>query len=273
MRAGNAGSGGCPVGRNLRLRILTGGVFAFTFLAAAWLGGLVFRLYILLVGLALVWEYARLTRLPPSLMGLLWLSLPVVVFRGEHLQQLSGSAALAWVLPLGAMVYLGERVRRPLPWSAFAFWTLAYLYLFPPVVWVVQVRGQGWGVFLAFFLILWASDTGAYAVGKTIGRHPLAPTISPSKTWEGFLGGVVASVLVALWVSRWVFLPRAGWLGAAVAVSGEVGDLLESALKRDAGVKDSSRLLPGHGGVLDRLDSLLLALPVYWIWMNVMGSG
>jgi phosphatidate cytidylyltransferase len=125
-------------------------------------------------------------------------------------------------------------------------------------------------------LATWASDTGAYAVGRTMGRHKLLPSVSPGKTIEGSVGGLLGSVLVTWLLTRWLLRPAAHldfrWapvgvilFGAMVSAVGQVGDLAKSLLKRDAGVKDSSTLIPGHGGVLDRVDSLLFVLPVSYV--------
>lgn len=119
-----------------------------------------------------------------------------------------------------------------------------------------------------FFLVLMGSDTGAYYVGRAIGKHKLAPTISPGKTWEGVAGGVVAALALAAVAHFWFFkelplkwvLPLAG----VMAVLGILGDLTESALKRGAGAKDAAKILPGHGGALDRLDSLLFNAPLIY---------
>lgn len=119
-----------------------------------------------------------------------------------------------------------------------------------------------------FFLVIMGADTGAYYVGKTFGKHKLAPSISPGKTWEGVVGGLVASLLLATLAHFWFFqelplkiaLPLAGVM-AIVAI---LGDLTESALKRGAGAKDAARILPGHGGILDRLDSLLFNAPLIY---------
>ena len=126
-------------------------------------------------------------------------------------------------------------------------------------------------------LCTWASDIGAYAVGRLAGRHKLIPAVSPGKTVEGALGGLAGTVLVAWIYVRYVLAP-AGQLaltpqgivlfGIVLSVAAQVGDLAESLFKREAGVKDSSRLLPGHGGVLDRLDSLFVALPVAYLLLD-----
>ncbi|MHA6512144.1 phosphatidate cytidylyltransferase [Tessaracoccus sp. Z1128] len=121
-----------------------------------------------------------------------------------------------------------------------------------------------------------ASDTGAYAVGSLLGRHKLAPHISPGKTWEGLAGGVTVTAAVAVLAT--VFLLDAPWwvgipLGVLVSLAATVGDLVESLVKRDAGIKDMSNFLPGHGGVMDRLDSMLVAFPVGWLVLHLALGG
>jgi phosphatidate cytidylyltransferase len=119
-----------------------------------------------------------------------------------------------------------------------------------------------------FFLVIMGSDTGAYYTGRALGRHKLAPAVSPGKTWEGAVGGMVASLLMAVLAHYWFFpelpLKWALPLAAAMNVLGVLGDLTESALKRGAGAKDAAQILPGHGGLLDRLDSLLFNAPVLY---------
>jgi len=119
-----------------------------------------------------------------------------------------------------------------------------------------------------FFLVIMGSDTGAYYVGKAFGKHKLAPAISPGKTWEGAVGGLAASLLMAAIAHFWFFrdlpLKWAVSLALVMSVVGVFGDLTESALKRGAGAKDAANILPGHGGLLDRLDSLLFNAPVIY---------
>jgi phosphatidate cytidylyltransferase len=130
-------------------------------------------------------------------------------------------------------------------------------------------------------LLTWASDIGAYAVGRTMGRHKLIPSVSPGKTIEGSIGGLVASMLLAWGYTQWVLHPashlafRAAPIGvlafgALVSVAAQVGDLAESLLKREAGIKDSSHIIPGHGGILDRFDSLLFVLPISYVVLGAM---
>ncbi len=137
----------------------------------------------------------------------------------------------------------------------------------------LRLRNQHDGALLVLFVLLvtWAGDTAAYYVGKTWGSRPLAPRLSPNKTIEGFLGGLVVAPLIA-WIGHLWFLPAVTpvdclILGLLFTVLGLLGDLSESALKRHAGVKDSGSLIPGHGGVLDRVDSLLLNAPLFYYYM------
>ncbi len=123
---------------------------------------------------------------------------------------------------------------------------------------------------LAVFVFLWCSDTGAYCFGSLLGRHKLFPRISPAKSWEGSVGGALTALGVAFLVSQYeLSMPVGVWLGLAltVVVFGTWGDLVESLLKRQLGIKDSGHILPGHGGMLDRFDSSLLAIPAVVVYL------
>jgi phosphatidate cytidylyltransferase len=129
---------------------------------------------------------------------------------------------------------------------------------------------------LFLLVVVWSSDIGAYVVGRLVGGPKLAPAISPGKTWSGAAGGLACAMLVGLLVSR-AFAPgpatHALVVAAGLSVASQLGDLLESALKRHFGVKDSSRLIPGHGGVFDRLDGVLAAAPMAQLLAMVLGPG
>jgi phosphatidate cytidylyltransferase len=142
-----------------------------------------------------------------------------------------------------------------------------------PLSYAVRLHGLrdvGHLLLLFVLVITWVGDTAAYFVGRAIGKHPFAPHLSPKKTWEGAVASFVASVAVGLMFGRWIFttvpLPHLLAMAAVGNVAGQVGDLLESAYKRSAGIKDSGSILPGHGGVLDRIDALILAIPVVWYY-------
>ena len=144
-----------------------------------------------------------------------------------------------------------------------------------PLTFAIRLHAiESFGPALLFFalVITWVGDTAAYFAGRTVGRRKLAPILSPNKTWAGAIASIIGATLVAVTFSRFVNLRLAHLVAMAVAgnVAGQMGDLFESAFKRSAGVKDSGSLLPGHGGVLDRIDALVLTFPVvwyYWIWI------
>ncbi len=147
----------------------------------------------------------------------------------------------------------------------------ALLLIALPLTYAVRLHGvgaEGPRLLLFVLVITWAGDTTAYFVGRAIGKLPFAPHLSPKKTWEGAIAAFVASLLVALAFTRWLSMPLPHLLVLAGIgnIAGQVGDLLESAYKRSAGIKDSGALLPGHGGMLDRIDALILAIPVVWYY-------
>lgn len=130
------------------------------------------------------------------------------------------------------------------------------------------------GIIIGFFLLLWANDTGAYLTGVTFGRHRLMERISPKKSWEGFLGGVIIAIIAACLLSGWFgVIGTSGWIIVAVIISvtGTFGDLVESMLKRSIGVKDSGAIMPGHGGFLDRFDSTVISFPFVYLFISFIG--
>jgi phosphatidate cytidylyltransferase len=146
-----------------------------------------------------------------------------------------------------------------------------------PLSFAVRLHGlsrEGPPLLLFALVITWVGDSVAYFAGRAIGKHPLAPHLSPKKTWEGTVASFAGSLLVGAAFGRWLSAPLPHLLAMAGAgnIAGQVGDLLESAYKRSAGVKDSGGLLPGHGGVLDRIDALILAIPVVWYYWTLVYS-
>jgi phosphatidate cytidylyltransferase len=131
-----------------------------------------------------------------------------------------------------------------------------------------------WSLPVGYFLILWANDTGAYFIGKKFGKNKLYQQVSPNKTWEGLIGGVLLAVAVAILISQYFTVTdMQHWIvvGLIVGVFGNLGDLFESHLKRNYHVKDSGSIIPGHGGVLDRFDGLLISLPVVIAYFKLFG--
>jgi phosphatidate cytidylyltransferase len=159
-----------------------------------------------------------------------------------------------------------------LPQVACAF--LGALYTFSPWHFATVLRSISVHWLLFALALNWAGDSVAYYVGKSFGKHRLAPSVSPKKSWEGALGSVVGSVLFGCFYMGHFVPAVALWKVAVIAiaanVAGQFGDLAESAMKRGAGVKDSGGLLPGHGGILDRVDSSLFALPVVFVLITIL---
>ena len=152
---------------------------------------------------------------------------------------------------------------------AIAISSAGLLFVILPFSYLVRINEislVGRKLVLFTLCLIWAGDILAYFVGKGLGRVPMAPALSPNKTWEGALGNLLASLLVGVFFAKWLQMEATQMLVIAglANVAGQMGDLIESAWKRGAAVKDSSNLLPGHGGVLDRIDSLILASPVVW---------
>ena len=201
---------------------------------------------------------------------------------------------IALAAALAPFIFLTAAMRRPdlsTGYPAAAASTFAFAYIAIPMALLVEIRRQPAGAIWVIFTLLcvWAGDIFAYFVGKSLGRHRMSPEVSPKKTWEGAIASILASVIIgALWFQHApqlsAALLRIGlierrdgifgleqpqlWpiviLSAVVNIAAQLGDLVESLIKRGAGVKDSGSILPGHGGMLDRIDAMLFAVPVVW---------
>ena len=166
---------------------------------------------------------------------------------------------LVWRMPRGAQGYT-----RDVAGGLFIF---GYLGVLASFIGPLIAMPDGPLRVATMFLCVCGSDTGGYILGATLGKHPMAPRISPKKTWEGMVGSVVLAGVCGVLMSVFA-LGRPWWFGLALAlvvvVFGTLGDLIESMIKRDVGIKDMSSVLPGHGGIMDRLDSIIVAMPVSW---------
>ncbi len=207
-----------------------------------------------------------------------WFKLTIFVTIIWLLSLLIGGAE--WMLPIlvfWLLIGLG-RLALTYPKTSLAEANFNLLAVFYSVVLLSHLyllrqlpNGIEWTL-LTIFLV-WATDTGAYLIGRQFGRHLLAPQVSPKKTVEGSLGGLLGSILVALMFWRFVggtSLITYMILALIIGISAQIGDLFESALKRSAGVKDSGKLIPGHGGILDRFDSLIFALPLMYYGVKLL---
>ena len=188
------------------------------------------------------------------------------------LAYLRGERPLVAALAITAIVVLGWRLSGGsdgyLRDTTASFFTLLYLLLPAAFVGLMLAPPDGSRRTVVFLILVVCSDVGGYLVGVLLGRHPMVPRISPKKTWEGF-GGSVLACLAAGAITMTALLHGAWWqgliVGAAAALAAIVGDLAESMIKRDLQIKDMGTILPGHGGILDRLDSLLITAPVVWL--------
>lgn len=245
---------------DLGRRALSAAILAPIALACIWFGGVAYQILILLAALGLSVEWVGLC----GLHGLRWPGglVPTAVL-------LAGCACLVVHVLTGLLL---------LACCFAAIWALArhtmlawgVLYIGLPLLLLLWLRGVAGGRESVLFLILviWATDIGAYLVGRLVGGPKLAPALSPGKTWSGAAGGLGAALLVGIFVP-WG-MPT---LALLLAVACQAGDLLESGIKRHVGVKDSGRLIPGHGGLFDRLDGLLAAAPFAAIAMLASRGG
>jgi phosphatidate cytidylyltransferase len=235
-----------------------------------------FEIAAVVMSLLCYWEYAGLVAghgiRRPGAIGVL-IGLLIIV----RPQQTPAAVALAGFTVLAILAFIialkQQEMRDILPSVACEFF--GAFYTFAPWLFAMYLRGES--VHLLFFALAlnWVGDTAAYYTGRAFGRHRLAPVVSPMKSWEGAAASVAASVAFGVLYLGY-FTPRVPWWQAAAAavlgnIAGQFGDLTESAIKRGAGVKDSGNLLPGHGGMLDRVDSSLFALPVVYLLFQLLG--
>lgn len=252
-------------------RVRTSAIFVPILVGIAWPGGWLFAGFISLVSVAALVELAALLRRLGRPMYR-WAALPIgaLIPLVVHLGGLPRTVGWPFLAVVGLALTLRRRTGRL---GATAMTVLAIAYVPFLLGHLVLLRDGdaatgGRAAVLLLFALTWACDTFAYLVGRAFGRHRLWPRISPNKTREGALGGAVASVLAAIGAQQLFFtsisLPEAAGVGLVVSVVLQIGDLFESRLKRKADVKDSSSALPGHGGVLDRFDSMLFGAPVLY---------
>lgn len=243
-------------------RIGSAAVLGPAALAAAFAGGYVFIAMIAIAAAIMSWEWVRLCGADAAAGLPLFLAAAGVAAMGLRLGIEWGIAA-AFIGGLLGFILL-NLLRSPHP----KFMSLGVLYIGIPamaLLWLRLVPAEGRFVMLWLFAVVWATDIGAYVAGNLIGGARLAPSISPHKTWAGGIGGLLAAVAVTAGIAPFaepVDRGRLLVLSAILAIAAEFGDLLESAIKRRFGVKDTSGLIPGHGGVLDRVDGLVAAAPV-----------
>ena len=279
--------------KKLMVRTLSGlvlvAVFVGAVLGSQWSFGALLLL-ILVGGQTEFYKLARETGLSPQrwmglAVGVLLFALNFIVFRqfSRSVTDEAGGAVLYLLLYIGLLLptlFVCELFRRSAtPLANLGATLLGVLYVAVPLsllLYVPVLAGDGvWRpeTVLCYIFIIWANDVFAYLVGMTFGRHRLCERLSPKKSWEGFFGGLAGAVATglaaayALDANYWVW----GGLALVASLSGVAGDLVESMFKREAGVKDSGQVIPGHGGVLDRFDALLLSAPYVFLYLLLVG--
>jgi phosphatidate cytidylyltransferase len=253
---------------DLRLRILSALVLAPVALACLWAGAAAWAALVALAALGVAWEWAQLCGADPKrLPGLV---VPALAVLAVILTALGWPGFAFGLLAIGFLAAWAGSGRPGLS-AGILYLGISGLVL----VWLRADAEAGLANVLFIILVVWASDIGAYLVGRWIGGPKLAPSISPGKTWSGAVGGLASAVAIGLCVA--LLAPggpgRAALVAAVLAVVSQAGDLLESAIKRRFGVKDSGRLIPGHGGLLDRLDAALAAIPLAALLAKLLGPG
>jgi phosphatidate cytidylyltransferase len=231
-----------------------------------------------------LWELSRLVGLPTEVTPRFWWPLwghfaSIGILLGAYL---AGSVGILAVLGayfvISAVLTLNIVVDNLLPRDVFARQLMGLVYIVLPLALLIVIRGMPDGLawIVLILCLVFSNDVAAFYFGTLWGRHKLCPQISPGKTVEGLLGGVCAALLIGF-CFRWLWLPHMPWgaclaMFICVALAGPAGDLFESTLKRAAGQKDSGSILPGHGGILDRIDALLFATPIAFVFFVLMGN-
>lgn len=264
----------------LKQRIWAAVVFVPVVFGAVFWGGLLLDLAVGALCLAMAWEFFRMLGIifaAPYRVGLYGLASWVIAEGLGHMPASPLGMLPTLVLACGLLALLQpEPIERATARLGGLVLGLGYACGFLPFLARLRALPED-GLLLALVALLatWSADTGAYFAGRAFGKHKLYPKVSPKKTWEGLAGGILAGGLAALGLGRILdgSLATGHWiaLGGLCAISGALGDLFESLIKRSCGAKDSSALIPGHGGVLDRFDGVLFAAPSVFAYVYLWG--
>lgn len=256
----------------MKTRIITGFVAAALFIPFVIYGELPFTLLVYALAAVGIYEILRMKKLPifsiPGILGLI-ATFILLMPKGweEQVQEWTTytKLELLFIAAILLLIY-SVIVKNRFTFDDAAFVILSTLYVGMGFYYLIETRGAGLEYIIFALLIVWTTDSGAYFTGRSFGKRKLWPDISPNKTVEGFIGGIVIAVAAAV-IMQFIAPFNISWTGIILvavvsSVFGQMGDLVESAIKRHYDVKDSGVILPGHGGILDRFDSLLFVLPL-----------
>jgi phosphatidate cytidylyltransferase len=263
-------------------RAASGAVFVMIMLSSIYIDIVAFSAWMLLVSGVVLWEFYRIARhLPVRPNTTLGYAMACVVYGASMLRSIglleptTASMLFYLVCPLGAATFIAELYRRRAqPFINIGYTFLGVIYIILPLsLMPIAYAEVGRSFIFCYFILLWANDTFAYLVGICIGRHPLFARHSPKKSWEGYIGGI-CSVALSSYILRQIFpdvpLLYIAATGLIIAFTSTLGDLTESMLKRNAGIKDAGRIMPGHGGLLDRFDVALITFPLVYAFLKIM---
>jgi phosphatidate cytidylyltransferase len=267
---------------NLLTRAISGLIYALAILSACFGGPAAQIALASVITVFAVLEWMRIGRhkvhWATSLLIMFAIFISIYTFSGIFdvnyvtTQVCRGLLAMSFVAIFLVQAFQKDTGSRRLFHTSFALLYIGVPMILLPMVGYYHGEEQPW-VLASVFVLIWCNDSFAYLLGSAIGKHKIFPRISPNKTWEGFLGGVVSTVLAAVIFHHYLpIMPFWGWLGLAlvVLIFGTLGDLFESAIKRSYNIKDSGKFMPGHGGILDRIDSLLFALPMAYFYLSII---
>ncbi|MFN0031981.1 MAG: phosphatidate cytidylyltransferase [Flavobacteriales bacterium] len=267
---------------NLIVRAIAGLIFSALVICSAWLGPVALGILFLCFAMAGLYEYYRMgmagrhsnAHIWTGLIAGLFLYLLLTLYFNDTIE-----LKWLWLFPIIVVLILSAELIKPDNRAAINLGIVAFgwLYVVIPFA-LVNLLAFSSGVFdyelpIGYFLILWVNDSGAYLFGRMLGRTKLYPKVSPNKTWEGLIGGILCAFLIGYLLSlifmslhwqQWIFI------SLIISLFANAGDLFESHLKRTAGVKDSGNVIPGHGGVLDRFDGLFFSLPVVVAYIHLV---
>jgi phosphatidate cytidylyltransferase len=259
-------------------RAITGALYVILILSAVFLSSDAFDFLFMIFGLACIYEYKRLTGLCGYYIFLAYLTLWwIFIYLLKEYDRIPIIILMALTIIVNiALLFFYLFSKKEKSFNRFKKFVVGLLYIGGGCIFLTMLpyKNDAFAKYLivGIFLLIWINDSFAYLVGKSIGRTKLFPSVSPKKTWEGTIGGLVFSMGAAYLLSNYEpILNPAQWMimAAVIVVAGSFGDLVESKLKRSAGVKDSGAILPGHGGMLDRLDSLIFAAPFAYLTLNI----
>jgi phosphatidate cytidylyltransferase len=250
---------------SMRQRLITGIIGGALFLSLVYAGGIGFGVLLFFIVLVGYYEWLKMNSIHiGNIQSLVGMAFAIFYFlpNGMVGEWKVDYVILELLLLLTIMVM--SKNKAPIQEMAYIFTGSIYIGVSLHYMYQTRMLENGLLITFAILAAIWTTDSAAYFVGRAFGKHKLWPTISPKKTVEGSLGGVIFTILILLCfsLSNEITISYALMLGLCVSISGQVGDLVESAVKRTLGVKDSGQILPGHGGVLDRFDSLLFVYPV-----------